>query len=47
MLKLLKKQNTKMGKYSINENGYYGEFGGAFIPEILRKNVTELIIIYK
>ena len=21
--------------YNINKNGYYGEFGGAFIPEIL------------
>ncbi len=31
-----------MGKYSIDKNGYYGEFGGAFIPEILRKNVVEL-----
>ena len=31
-----------MSKYSINENGYYGEFGGAYVPEILRKNVVEL-----
>ena len=31
-----------MSKYSIDKNGYYGEFGGAFIPEILRKNVVEL-----
>ncbi|MCQ2250881.1 MAG: tryptophan synthase subunit beta [Bacteroidales bacterium] len=31
-----------MSKYSINEKGYYGQFGGAFIPEILRKNVVEL-----
>ena len=37
-----------MGKYSIDKNGYYGEFGGAFIPEILRKNVVELkATIYK
>ncbi len=26
----------------INSNGYYGEFGGAFIPEMLYKNVSEL-----
>lgn len=28
--------------YSINETGYYGEFGGAFIPEMLQKNIEEL-----
>ena len=28
--------------YSVNEHGYYGEFGGAFIPEMLYPNVTEL-----
>ncbi|MBO4372394.1 MAG: tryptophan synthase subunit beta [Bacteroidales bacterium] len=31
-----------MSKYQIDKNGYYGEFGGAYIPEILRKNVVEL-----
>ena len=41
MLQLIKNQH-KMSKYSINENGYYGEFGGAYVPEILRKNVVEL-----
>ncbi|HYG50002.1 MAG TPA: tryptophan synthase subunit beta [Flavobacteriales bacterium] len=25
-----------------NEQGYYGEFGGAFIPELLHRNVQEL-----
>jgi tryptophan synthase beta chain len=28
--------------YRSDENGYYGRFGGAFIPEILHKNVSEL-----
>jgi tryptophan synthase beta chain len=28
--------------YGINEAGYYGEFGGAFIPEMLQKNIEEL-----
>ena len=28
--------------YSVNEHGYYGEFGGAFIPEMLYPNVNEL-----
>ena len=27
--------------YSINEKGYYGEFGGAYIPEMLYPNVEE------
>jgi tryptophan synthase beta chain len=25
-----------------DKNGYYGEFGGAFIPEMLRQNVESL-----
>jgi len=29
-------------QHSINEKGYYGEFGGAYIPEILHKCVTDL-----
>ena len=28
--------------YNINEKGYYGEFGGAFIPEMLYPNIEEL-----
>jgi tryptophan synthase beta chain len=28
--------------YEIDENGYYGEFGGAFVPEMLYKNIQEL-----
>lgn len=28
--------------YHANEHGYYGEFGGAFIPEMLYPNVEEL-----
>lgn len=35
-----------MGKYKsalpVDKEGYYGHFGGAFIPEILHKNVEEL-----
>lgn len=30
------------GNYQVNKNGYYGEFGGAFIPEMLYPNVEEL-----
>ncbi|MDD2298293.1 MAG: tryptophan synthase subunit beta [Fermentimonas sp.] len=31
-----------MKQYSVDERGYYGEFGGAYIPEILHKCVTDL-----
>ncbi|MBL3658683.1 tryptophan synthase subunit beta [Fulvivirga sediminis] len=29
-------------RYSVDENGYYGQFGGAYIPEMLYPNVEEL-----
>ncbi len=29
-------------KYSVDEHGYYGQFGGAFIPEMLYPNIKEL-----
>ncbi len=29
-------------KYNINSDGYYGSFGGAYIPELLYPNVEEL-----
>jgi tryptophan synthase beta chain len=28
--------------FEVNEQGYFGEFGGAYIPEMLHKNVAEL-----
>lgn len=28
--------------YTVNEHGYYGNFGGAFVPEMLYPNVKEL-----
>lgn len=31
-----------MGKYTVDERGYYGKFGGAYIPEMLYPNVEEL-----
>ena len=31
-----------MSKYTVNEHGYYGQFGGAYIPEMLHKNIEEL-----
>ena len=32
--------------YHIDENGYYGPFGGAYIPELLYANVDELVKNY-
>lgn len=29
-------------KYGVDERGYYGQFGGAYIPEMLHPNVEEL-----
>ncbi|WP_185877538.1 tryptophan synthase subunit beta [Blattabacterium cuenoti] len=34
-------------KYFVNDNGFYGDFGGAFIPEMLYKNIKELQNNYK
>ena len=33
---------SRIMNYNVNEKGYYGEFGGAFIPEMLYPNVEEL-----
>ena len=32
----------EMKKYQIDENGYYGKFGGAYIPEVLHQCVEDL-----
>jgi tryptophan synthase beta chain len=32
--------------YQINEDGYYGVFGGAFVPEMLRSNLDRLSVAY-
>jgi len=34
-------------KYAIDENGFYGKFGGAYIPEMLFHNIKELQNNYK
>ena len=31
-----------MVTYQVDENGFYGQFGGAYIPEILYKTVEDL-----
>lgn len=35
-------QTQTIKGYNITEEGYYGNFGGAYIPELLYKNVKEL-----
>lgn len=34
-------------KYKVDENGFYGEFGGAFVPEMLFPNIFELQSRYR
>jgi tryptophan synthase beta chain len=34
--------NKLSSKYNVNDRGYYGQFGGAYIPEMLYPNVEEL-----
>ncbi|MDD6890623.1 MAG: tryptophan synthase subunit beta [Bacteroidales bacterium] len=36
-----------MKTYQVNPEGYYGEFGGAYIPEILHRCVEELQLAYR
>ena len=31
-----------MATFTVNEQGYYGKFGGAYIPEMLHPNIEEL-----
>lgn len=35
-----------MKNYQVDANGYYGEFGGAFVPDALRANINELAQSY-
>lgn len=35
-----------MGKYTVNDLGFYGNYGGAYIPEILYKTVKDLEAAY-
>ncbi len=39
------KKNTK-NSYRVDNKGFYGEFGGAFVPEMLQHNIDELRIRY-
>ncbi|MEO6490841.1 MAG: tryptophan synthase subunit beta [Ferruginibacter sp.] len=43
----MKHKNRSVQFSSPDNNGYYGEFGGAFIPEMLYPNVSELKKKYK
>uniref|UniRef100_F4C5I8 Tryptophan synthase beta chain n=1 Tax=Sphingobacterium sp. (strain 21) TaxID=743722 RepID=F4C5I8_SPHS2 len=35
-----------MSSYQVNEKGYYGDFGGAYIPEMMFPNIEELRLRY-
>jgi len=37
-----KRQKAPSGVWGVDEHGYYGNFGGAFVPEMLYPNVKEL-----
>lgn len=37
---------SEKGTFAVNEEGFYGEFGGAFIPEMLHHNVETLRLNY-
>ena len=34
-------------KFKVDERGYYGNFGGAYIPEMLYPNIEELRLNYE
>ncbi len=34
-------------KYDVDEHGYFGDFGGAFVPEMLHPNIEELRLNYR
>lgn len=36
-----------MAKYDVDERGYYGQFGGAYIPEVLYDNIQTLRRVYR
>nr|WP_285897037.1 tryptophan synthase subunit beta [Antarcticibacterium sp. W02-3] len=38
----MKSNTSETITYQVNEKGYYGDFGGAYIPEMLYPNVEEL-----
>ncbi len=41
------KQENKKNKYEPDARGFYGDFGGAFIPEMLQHNIDELLNSYR
>ena len=42
MTEILEAPETKTSQAQPDKNGYYGEFGGAYIPEMLYHNVETL-----
>ena len=33
---------TSQENYKVNSSGYYGKYGGAYVPEMLLPNILEL-----
>ena len=42
----MSKTNLEETKFNVDQQGYYGEFGGAFVPEMLYYNVEHLRSVY-
>lgn len=42
----MKHTDNDMKTYKVNNEGYYGDFGGAYVPEILYKTVEDLKAAY-
>lgn len=38
----MSENSNKKSSFQVNEHGYYGQFGGAYIPEMLHPNIEEL-----
>ena len=41
-MQLVVKEKKMKNTYQVDEKGYYGPFGGSFVPEMLYPNVEEL-----
>jgi tryptophan synthase beta chain len=47
MTNMENKMMNTMAAMAVDEDGFYGEFGGAYVPEILQANVDELRAVYR
>lgn len=40
-------ETLKKNVLPVDENGFYGRFGGAFVPDVLRENINQLTAAYR